>query len=75
MKWESVTGKAYIYVEQDFRAQILVYNMIQDIRRNADQRVAKAGQNNGKQHPMHVNENVAIGLFKEVMIKILLGKR
>ena len=33
MKFESVTGKATIYVYQDFWSQILVYNMIQDIRK------------------------------------------
>ncbi len=31
MKFESVTGKSTIYVYQDFWAQIVVYNMIQDI--------------------------------------------
>lgn len=39
MKLESVTGKSSIYVYQDFYAQILVYNMMQDIRRNADYEV------------------------------------
>ena len=28
IKFESVTGKSTIYVDQDFRAQVLVYNMI-----------------------------------------------
>ena len=38
MKFESATGKSTIYVDQDFRAQILVYNMIQDIRKEADEK-------------------------------------
>ena len=43
MKFESVTGKSTIYVDQDFRAQVLVYNMIQDIRKEADDKVSVKG--------------------------------
>lgn len=39
IKFESVTGKSTIYVDQDFRAQVLVYNMMQDIRKEADDKV------------------------------------
>lgn len=44
MKFESVTGKSTIYVYQDFLSQILVYNMIQDIRKSADEEAAKTGK-------------------------------
>ncbi|MFR4635086.1 MAG: transposase [Blautia faecis] len=47
MKFESVTGKATVYVHQDFWAQVLVYNMVQDIRNSADEEAAAAGA--GKQ--------------------------
>lgn len=72
MKFESITGKASIYVYQDFWAQILVYNMMQDIRKNADEKASETGKQNGNKYTMHTNENVAIGLFKESIIKILL---
>ena len=72
MKFESVTGKASVYVYQDFWAQVLVYNMVQDIRNSADEEVAIAGRKNGNKYPMHTNENMAIGLFKEAMLKIFL---
>ena len=72
MKLESVTGKATVYVHQDFWAQVLVYNMVQDIRNSADEEAAAAGRENRNKYPMHTNENVAIGLFKETMLKILL---
>lgn len=52
MKFESVTGKASIYVYQDFWAQILVYTMIQDIRKSADEGATSAGWNNGNKYPM-----------------------
>lgn len=72
MKFESVTGKSTIYVYQDFWSQILVYNMKQDIRKSADEEAAITGKKNGNKYPMHTNENLAIRLFKESMIKIVL---
>lgn len=72
MKFESVTGKSSVYVYQDFWAQVLVYNMVQDIRNSADEEGASSGRKNGNKYPMHTNENIAIGLFKESMLKILL---
>ena len=72
LKLESVTGKASIYVYQDFRAQLLVYNMVQDIRRCADLEVSRSSKIKGRTHTMRTNENIAIGLFKEQMIKIVL---
>lgn len=75
MKFESVTGKSTIYVDQDFRAQILVYNMIQDIRKAADAKVLVKGREKNCKYPIHTNENMAIGLFKEEMIKLILEKK
>lgn len=72
MKFESVAGKASVYVYQDFWSQVLVYNMVQDIRNSADEEIAEVGRKKGNKYPMHTNENTAIGLFKEVMLKILL---
>ena len=64
MKFESITGKASIYVYQDFYAQILVYNMIHDIRRNADYNAEMCGYQKKMEYQIHTNENIAIGLFK-----------
>ena len=72
MKFESVTGKASVYVYQDFWSQVLVYNMIQDIRNSADEEAAETGRKSGNKYLMHTNENIAIGFFKEDMLKILL---
>lgn len=72
MKFESVTGKPSVYVYQDFWAQVLVYNMVKDIRNSADGETVASGQRNGNKYPMHTNENIAIGLFKEAMLKLLL---
>ena len=72
IKFESVTGNAPIYVYQDFYAQVLAYNMVQDIRRCADTSTGEAGRQKGLKHPVKTNENIAIGLFKERMVKIIL---
>lgn len=65
LKLESVTGKATIYVYQDFLALILVYNMIQDIRNSANAKVCKRAR---YRYCVQTNENLAIGLFKEKMV-------
>ena len=72
MKFESMTGKSSVYVYQDLWAQVLVYNMVQGIRNSADGEAVLSGRKNGNKYPMHTNENIAIGLFKESMLKILL---
>lgn len=74
MKFESITGKSTIYVDQDFRAQVLVYNMLQDIRKKADEDVSVKDCEKGSKYPMHTNENIAIELFREQMIKLILEK-
>ena len=72
LKFESVTGKASVYVFQDFLSQIFVYNMVQDVRRSADDMAQRRGEQAGYLYPIHTNENIAIGLFKEKMIRIML---
>lgn len=72
MKFKSITGKASMYVYQDVWVQVLVYNMVQDIHNSADEAAVVTERENGSEYPLHTNENMAIGLFKEAMLKILL---
>lgn len=72
MKFESVTGKATLYIYQDFWAQIVVYNMIQDVLHSSNEKITKNPKNQNYKYPIRVNENIAIGLFKEIFIKILI---
>ena len=53
---------------------MLVYNMVQDIRKEADDKVSVKGREKNFSYPMHTNENIAIGLFKEEMIRLILEK-
>ena len=72
LKFESIAGKASIYVYPDFLAQFLAYQIMQDIRKRADEVAATIGKKNGNKYPMHTNKNVAIGLFKKYIIRIIL---
>jgi hypothetical protein len=71
LKFESVTGKASIYVEQDFWAQTLVLNMVQDLITAAECRAAKKAKKKQLKYEMRINENIAIGLFKEQFIRLM----
>lgn len=72
MKFESITGKATIYVYQDFWAQIVVYNMIQDVMHASNEEITEHFEKQKHKYPMKINENIAIGLFKEKFIEILI---
>ncbi len=72
MKFESVTGKASIYVQQDFWAQMLVFNIVQDLITAAQRRAAREAKKKKYIYEMRINENIAIGLFKEQFIRLMM---
>jgi len=72
MKFESVTGKASIYVKQDFWAQMLVFNMVQDLITTAERRAVRSSKKKQHLYAIRINENIAIGLFKEQFIRLIL---
>jgi hypothetical protein len=72
IKFESVTGKASIYVEQDFWAQTLVFNMVQDMITAAEKRAVRNAQKKNDRYQIRINENIAIGLFKEQFIRLMM---
>jgi hypothetical protein len=72
LKFESVTGKASIYVKQDFWAQTVVFNMVQDLINAAEYRAAKKAKKKRLKYEIRINENIAIGLFKEKFIKLIM---
>jgi hypothetical protein len=72
MKFESITGKATLYIYQDFWAQIVVYNMIQDVLYASNEKITEEAKSQEYKYPIRINENIAIGLFKEKLIEILI---
>ena len=70
LKIEAYTGILPQFVYQDIYAQIVVYNQIQDMIKESNNRL----KDNDKKlkYVYKTNENKAIGLYKEEFIKIML---
>lgn len=67
---EKFTSSNKTIIEQDLFAGVLVYNMVQTMRNEATEEIEQKKY----KHEMKVNENIAIGLFKNEMIYIMLEK-
>jgi hypothetical protein len=74
LKFESVTGKASIYVKQDFLALTLAYDIIQDLIAKAQSVVDERAKLRNFKYNVRMNENIAIGLFKEQFIRLMPEK-
>lgn len=72
MRFESVTGKASIYVKQDFWAQMLVFNIVQDLVTAAERRAVRQSKKDKHLYAIRINENIAIGLFKRQFINLIM---
>jgi hypothetical protein len=73
MKGEYVSGKNELYVKQDYWASVFVHNIIQDMIRGAE--VLALRRRAGKKplkYQMRINENIAIGKFKNRFIQMML---
>lgn len=70
LETEKFTSSFKTLIEQDFFSSVLVFNMIQSMIKEAKEKIEK----NKYKHEMTINENMAIGLFKNEMIHIMLEK-
>lgn len=70
LKSESFTGNLPIVVEQDFYAQALIYNQVQDMINEANIKLKEKDKKT--KYEYQINTNKAIGIFKDEFIKILL---
>ena len=68
LKTEKFTSSFKVIIEQDFFSSVLVYNMIQSMIKEAEEKIEKKKY----KHEMTINENIAVSLFKNKMIKIML---
>lgn len=66
---ENFSGKTQITIEQDFYAQMLLYNMLEDIKKDAGEDV-KTNKNN--KYEYKINMNCLVGLFKNKIIEIAI---
>lgn len=65
---EKFTSSKEEIIKQDIYASLLVYNMIQTMKNEAQEDIEQKKY----KHEMKINENISIGLFKNEMIYIML---
>jgi hypothetical protein len=72
MRGEYTAGKSASYVEQDFWASVVVHNIIHDMINAAKQRLARKNKHKKLKYKYHINENMAIGLFKQKFVNLVM---
>ncbi|MBT9146079.1 MAG: hypothetical protein DDT42_01958 [candidate division WS2 bacterium] len=76
---ENYTGKKPVIIEQDILSTIYLYNLVQDIIRDAEEERQEKDKHKQYKHKMTINLNIAIGIIKEDLIRMALeddpGKR
>ncbi|MGO1469457.1 MAG: IS4 family transposase [Tissierella sp.] len=71
---ENISGGKKIIVEQDFYSQILLFNMIEDLKNDANKEL-ESKRTKILKYDYKVNINILIGTFREYMIKIAIEDR
>lgn len=69
---ENFTGKKSIIIEQDILATICLYNMTQDMLRDAEMVQKEKNKQKHYKYKMTVNVNLAIGIIKDELIRMAL---
>lgn len=72
LKIEAFTGNLPILIKQDIYSQILVYNQIQDMIYTGNEILKEKQKDKKLKLEYKINENIAVGLFKNELIRILL---
>lgn len=65
---ENFSSKNVIGVEQEFYAQMMVYNMLEDIKRDVDEE-----KKQGLKYEYKVNMNILAGIFKRKFVEVLMA--
>lgn len=68
LKIETITSSNEIIIEQDIYSQMLVYNLIQAFKQDAERNIDQSKYKN----EMKINMNMAIGFVKKALLKIIL---
>lgn len=69
---ENFTGKKPIIIEQDIFSTIYLYNLTQDMIRDAEIELEEKNKKKHYKHRMTININTAIGIIKEDLILMAL---
>lgn len=68
---ENFSGRKKVVLEQDFHAQMLLFNMVEDLKNDANKDLEK-NKNSTLKYEYKVNVNILVGTFREYMIKIAI---
>lgn len=68
---ENFTGRTKVTIEQDFYAQIYTYNLLQDIKNDANIKVQKEKKVKRLKYEYKPNINILAGHLKNILIKIM----
>jgi hypothetical protein len=69
---ENFTGKKAVIVEQDILSTIYLYNLTQDMLRDAEKEQQEKNRDKHYKHKMTINLNLAIGIIKDDLIRMAL---
>lgn len=68
---ENFTGKKKITIEQDFYAQIYVFNLLQDIKHDANEKVQQKHKDKNLKYEYKPNVNLLAGWLKNILIAMI----
>ena len=68
LKIETITSSNEVIIEQDIYSQMLVYNLIQAFKQDAEKNIDQSKYKN----EMKINTNMAVGFVKKALLKIIL---
>lgn len=69
---ENFSGKKKIIIEQDFYSQMLVLNMLYDVRKEMNNQLLKEGKEKKRKYDYQVNTNILAGFMKNLLIQIFI---
>ncbi len=68
---ENFTGKTKVTIEQDFYAQIYVFNLLQDIKHEANEKIQKKQKDKNLKYEYKPNVNLLAGWLKNILIAMI----
>ena len=71
LELENFSGQSKLVVEQEFYAQMLMMNIAEDLRKEANKKIG-TGKEQGCKYDYKVNMNVLIGLMRRKFVYILI---
>ena len=74
LQLENFSGQKPLIIEQDIYATAYLYNLISDIINDVEEDLSQKRKYKDRKYAMAINRNLAIGILKEEMIRLILEK-